>query len=517
VDVAYADVVLQVHTPFGASFVAGQTYSGYDGLALFTSLLPQSNVTVFASDYDRRGSTNATLLQGVNPVDVVVVKAPFLVKAYAIDALLGTPVAFAQFTATANGNPIGSCQGNGCDLPFLSATDVNVSVSADGFVGSSNSFYLYEGVEQNVTLYLVNASALDDSFVQWLGIYAENGRPAGDLIPGKSYQVRLGLFSANAEQTGVVLDTGYDGAYVSGVAPSGFSEKGGYAQSCFGGNLEYGDYAPEYAWADVGYNGAANGPVAFNLSIDPGIVLDAATKSKELALAYRSYIVREGNYLRSPFDEQLGVLPAEANPSGCSGQVAAYTQNVIVKSASTTCSEEACVSIDFGQGLNRSFQGLSVQSLPVIGNQSPNFVRVFYAVEFFRPPSDAHLRLFAPDSGYLWYNATTPILGDGLLQGSKRCDFRRGLDVPVLNASFDLDLSELSQCSNFGLPLLFEGVAIGRPLMAGQANVSLSLMTSSNTTTHQSFATIRGYGVSANRFGIVEAALSQEQNANPDA
>ncbi len=515
--VAYADVVLQQITDFGGGFVVAQTYSGYDGTALFTSLLPQSNVSVLASDYDRRGSANATLLQGVNEVNVTVSKAPFLVKAYAVDALSRTFVQAASFEAFAAGQSIGSCQGNGCDLPFLSATDVNVSVSADGFVGSSNFFYLYEGVDQNITLFLVNATSLNDTFVQWLGIYADNGRPSGDLVPGKSYQVRLGLFNAGVDPSGVVLDTGYDGAYIAGVAPAGFYQKGGYSQSCFGGDLDFGDFAPQSAWADVRYNGAVSGPVAFNLTIDSSIQLDAATKTRLLNLSYRSYGIRNNDFLRNPFDGVLGVAPDSSHPSGCPGQVAAYVTPVTVKSVSTTCSEDGCVSLDFSQGFNRSFDGLDVQSLPLIGNQTPNFVHVFYTVEFFRPPTNARIQLSGPETGILWYNATTPILGDGLLEGSKRCDFRRGLNQAKLNASFSVDLSEISQCSNFGLPLRFEGVAVGRPLAAGRANVTLSLVSGPNTTSHSSHVNIRGYGVSANRFGIVEARLSQENNANADA
>ncbi|MBI4361066.1 carboxypeptidase regulatory-like domain-containing protein [Candidatus Micrarchaeota archaeon] len=525
VDASYADVVLQQKTDFGSWFVVEPAeYAGASGRVLFTGLVPQSQVQVIATLYDLNGSAQATLVQGLNELEVVLSKPPFQVRAYAVDALANAYVSDARFDALVNGELVGQCQGNGCLLTVISAENVYVNASADGFVSSGNAFYLYEGLDSNVTLYLVNQSALEDVHVQWQGLYGSNGREVSELRPGRMYEARLQVFSKNADATGVVLDTQNDDAPVSGLTPNGFEQKGSYAGSCFAQDADF-EY-PRQAWVDVRYAGTVNGQVQFNFTLDPDITLDAATKTKVLELAYRAYVVRGSDYLRNPFDASLSTRPHEDHPSGCSGQTAVYVQNVTVKSDSTTCNALGCVTLNFRQGQRFAPTLFEADNQVLFNSTKLDPLYVFYTVEFFSGPTTS-TRLVAdwPDNRLVFINATHPVVGDSVLGNSKRCEFsdaKKQRSISLWASSLELDLRDLALCSNYApptrsRPLRFDGVAYARALEAGSSDVALTLSNGTDSVSQPASFSVSGFGVAANEFGIVEARLSQVQNALPDA
>ena len=515
---SYADVVLHKQHADGYWFVLDQQSTTHNGEAMFTRLAIGSKIKAKVALYDESGEANATLVQGVNRLQVNLSKTPFLVKAYAYDPLARQFVANARFVSFVGNKTVGQCQGNGCNLTMRSGEDVSVNVSADGFVGSQNSFYLYEGIDRNVTLYLVNESVLADTYVQWQGLFTSQNRPvSGSLKPGYSYLAKVQMFSRNADQSGVVLDTQNDDVIVSGLDPSGFDVKGSYAESCYASAIS--DFERSRAsWVDTRYNGAASGLVTFNVSLEPSMTLDTRTKTKVLSLAYRSYIVRGSDYVRHPYDAALLTRPASPHASGCP-DTAALHRNYTIKSLSTTCDGQACLSLTFAQGAESGSDGFSAHNQVLVNNRRLEPLQVYYKVELFsRPTANTELVLQAPASGLVLFNATTPIIGSATLGTGKRCDFLRGKSFDVWNASFGLNLSDLTQCTNYALPLRFEGVAKGRVLQAGSVNVSLVLRGLNETPLeHAAALDISGFGVSANEHGIVEAQLGQPENQLADA
>ena len=515
---SYADVVLHMQSPEGFWFVLDQLSATNKGEAMFTRLAINSTVKAKVSLYDESGEANATLVQGVNRLQVNLSKTPFLVKAFAYDPLARQFVPTARFVSFIGNKTVGQCQGNGCMLKMVSGEDTWVNASAEGYVGSQSSFYLYEGIERNVTLYLVNESVLADTFVQWQGLFTSQNRPvSGSLKPGYSYLAKVQLFSKNADQSGVVLDTQNDDVTISGLDPSGFDVKGTYAESCYSTAIS--DFERSRAsWADTRYNGAANGAVTFNITLESSMALDARTKTKALSLAYRSYIVRGSDYIRHPYDAALTTRPASPHASGCPDTLSLH-KNYTVKSLSTTCDGQACVSLKFAQGREQGSDGFSAQSQVLVNGRKLDPFFIYYTVELFsRPTPNTRLVLQAPSSGLVLFNATTPIIGPATLGTGKRCDFLRGKPFDVWNASFGLNLSDFTACTNFGLPLRFEGVAKGRVLEAGSVNVSLVLRGLNETPLmHSAAVAVSGFGVSANEYGIVEAQLGQLENQLADA
>ncbi len=520
----YADVVLQQQTEFGSWYVVDQQSTDVQGRARFAQLLIGAKVNAKATLYAQSGEANATLVQGVNPIELLIARTPFRITAYGYDPLTRQYVALARFASFIGNRTIGTCDGNACLLTVLSGEDVTLNVSADGYVGSERTVYLYEGIDSNVTLFLINSSALSDTFIQWDGLYTEQNRPvSGTLRPGSSYFAKLQVFSRDAEQSGVVLDTQNDDVYIAGLNPPGFEVKGSYADSCYPSAVDFD--RDHVAWADTRYNGAANGAVVFNVSLEPTMSLDQRTRTKVVSFGYRSYIVRGNQYLRNPFDPVLGTQPGQTHPSGC--PAAMNFRNYTAKSTGTTCNGQACISLRFSQGSDSGTQDFHAQNQVLVNNRTLDPFFVYYSVEFFvRPSNGTRLELRAPASGLLLFNATTPIKGPSPLGTGVLCEKQSRLarQLEITNASFGLDLGNLTRCTNYAetgtLKYAFEGVAKGRVLQAGSANVSLVLSGLNETAAplvHSAFVTVEGFGVAADEYGIVEAQLGQPENQNADA
>ncbi|MBI5036010.1 hypothetical protein HZC09_01575, partial [Candidatus Micrarchaeota archaeon] len=127
-------------------------------------------------------------------------------------------------------------------------------------------------------------------------------------------------------------------------------------------------------------------------------------------------------------------------------------------------------------------------------------------------------RLEAPERNAVMWNATTPILGDSpVAQGKKSCDILKGKAFAVNGNNFTIDFAELKKCSNFAIPMRFEGVAVSRALGAGDADVKGTLTTGAKSVAHTSRMTVEGFGVEADENAIIEARMHQENNVMPDA
>ncbi|MBI5225821.1 hypothetical protein HY994_01110 [Candidatus Micrarchaeota archaeon] len=512
---SYSDMVLKAKTYFGAWYVSDQKTASGTGEALFSGMLVGTVVNVTASTYDQSGSANATLVQGVNRLQLHLSKRPFQVRAFAYDPLSRQYVANASFQSFVGSRNVGACLGNGCMLTMVSGEDVGVTVSAEGYVGTPDMFNLYEGIERNVTLYLVNSSALNDTFIQWIGLFNERNQLAGvPLKPGHSYLARVKVFSKDAQQTGVVMNTQNDDVTITGVDPAGFDTKGSYADSCYASPVNFAN--SQNAWVDVRYNGATNGSVTFNVTLDSQMALEPRTKTKTLSLAYRSYIVRGTDYLRNPYDPSLTTRPGQTHPSGCPAR--AYAQNFTVKSTGTTCNGQACLTLRFAQGEAEGTDSIDVRNQILVDNATrlePFYV--YYSLELFTAPnSSARLSFGAPSENLVLFNASTPFIGPSTLGTGMMCDLRRGVPFAVWKSSFSLNLSELGRCTNFGLPLRMDGVAKGRVLQNGTANLSLTLSGFNSTLMHSGLVQVDGYGVAANDFAIVESVLGQGENQLSD-
>ncbi|MBI2445623.1 hypothetical protein HYV43_04510 [Candidatus Micrarchaeota archaeon] len=522
---AYADVVLQQRTEFGSWAVVDQQSANHQGLAQFAQLPIGAQVKVRATLYEQSGEANATLVQGINPLDVRIARTPFRITAYGYDPLTRRYVPSARFASRVGNKTVGQCDGNGCRLTVVSGEDVTFNVSADGYVGSERTVYLYEGVDSNVTLYLVNSSALADTYVQWDGLFTSQNRPvSGSLKPGHSYLARLQVFSHEADQSGVVLDTQNDDALIAGLDPQGFDVKGSYGDSCYPTAVDFA--RDRVAWVDSRYNGAASGSVVFNVSLEPDMALDPRTRTKVLSFGYRSYIVRGADYLRNPFDPALSTQPGQSHPSGC--PAAMYYRNYTVKSTGTTCNGQACLTLRFAQGSESGGQDFQAENQVLVNRRALIPFFVFYDVEFFsRPGNETRMDFLAPANRIVVFNATTPIKGPSPLGTGLNCekDSLKARTFGVLNASFGIDLGNLTRCTNYneqsaGLKYSFKGVAKSRVLEAGRANVSLvisGLNATSAPLVHSAVFDVSGFGVTADQNAIVEAVLGQPENQLSDS
>ncbi len=439
------------------------------------------------------------------------------VHAFAVEPISGNSVSAPRFTSQFLGSNY-SCVGNGCLLTVPLDFAFQVSSSASGFLPFSDSLVLSQA-DKNLTVYLVSEELLKDSYVKLLRVVDSEGKEVpqagGWLSPGTNYAALFQLATKDALESGIVFSTGSDEVQIIGNSPQAPASKQlGFALACEPEQANY-QSGTAYSTVDLLYAGAVNQVIAFNFTVPAEIALDPLTKSKVINFTYRSYIIRDGQYVRNPFDRELLGKAGSQLKSGCTSP--AFEKKLEVRSPTTTCTDFACVSLSFNQGGNEGSAGFEAQSLSNLVENESEYTPLFlyYQVDLLKPFTGAlSLNFSSSPLNLLALTATNPVGEFG-----SSCDFENGLEQRVFSSSFALDLSNLSSCTNFfqpspGNPLTLKGVISAKPLSGtNHTDLSLTLLGEAVPTAHYTWMKIIGNEITANELGIFEANLTQDFNS----
>ncbi|MFA4946505.1 MAG: carboxypeptidase-like regulatory domain-containing protein [Candidatus Micrarchaeia archaeon] len=494
-------------TSFGYAYALAPTKeTDEDGFVDFGGLPRGLVVRVNATVGGGTGSSTVTLADENNTAQIILYWEDAFIEASAANLLTNESVS-ASFTASWEGGS-SSCSGTECTLVVKPRKPLNITANANGF----ESFEGIENLEPNetiaVTYYLYPSNALEGSALVFLKATSTQALHYGETVSslklGGVYTVYYNFYAADADLRGAYFRAGGDAgangdALITGRHPPAAVEYAGTA-ACDASEYETGE---EYAWLDLGY--AANAPalLAVNITIDENAELDEYTHESELVFFARSYLKQGANWLRSPFDPTLAADADAPLESGCSSP--ANNESFTILSPKTTCSNGACVTLEFQQGGGSLVgEGFEAETMLGVSAQDEGFepLLMHYSVELFKDLGDASALSFNSLAANTEVIAVTVPNAD--CSGEETIELNGG--------AFALDVSRLKACPNYHpyapetYPenFVFSGVIYTRPLApVEQTPVVLEFETASVKSRHDSWYSITEGGSGEGEYASV--------------
>ncbi|MEM0475866.1 MAG: hypothetical protein QW343_03665, partial [Candidatus Norongarragalinales archaeon] len=488
-----ADFVLFTTNVKGQLYrVAERSASTTKNLVSFDGLRRGSSVMVNASKGAAFGSTNAVLAAENNFVNVTLAAPLALLRFQAVDLETSEPIESAQFAVTRLGANVGSCLGVNCTVAIRSGRFYNASAAARSFLPESFEFENVKALpeqEVNLTAEMLALDAVEQTAASLQGVFeVETGLPATHLVAGREYAARFqlaakpglegtGLHVAFAEEE-IAFFTGYSPRAAVELASASSEESGCEGADGVEKPLDFKEN--KYEWLDLEYDGSRNSVVEAKFKISPDASLDPRTHQGKLTLRWRSF-GRKGEgaatkIYRNPFDATLGVELDSPLESGCNAESLEKKLPV----SATTCDDYSCLWLSFEQGEKEGGDGFEAKSMKRVNPESKDYkpLLVHYAIDFLKQPKQLEglkLAFTAPQANLAFKKHSDP-LADASDCGSQK-EF-----VLDSSGSWQLDLTRVAQCSNYGrFPLRLEGIAEAVPLEPSD-KVDLQLVLASSTT-----------------------------------
>ncbi|MCX6767901.1 MAG: hypothetical protein NTY90_04205, partial [Candidatus Micrarchaeota archaeon] len=289
-------------------------------------------------------NTLVALSDAANEAEITLVLYPASLQLSAFNALTNSSVP-ATFTIYTGNLTVASCSSSAepCTASVFANIPLQISVVANGYFDLPGfDAVLVPDEARGVSLPLISKASVENSLVYFVGLFNERGEKVNNAELGTAVQARFQVASAAGEKAGLFVRVGESAeAGVSGHSPKvGFYAGSGF--DCSGTEAE--DYkGTTYKWVDLFYD--ATRPVGTIFSLD--IKVSPTSDRSTLDLYYRSYLVKNGTWLRNPFDQELGVQESTPNKQSCLAE--SFKVSFPIGAPNTVCSERACVSTTYEQ------------------------------------------------------------------------------------------------------------------------------------------------------------------------
>ncbi|MFH1779757.1 MAG: hypothetical protein ABH803_01270 [Candidatus Micrarchaeota archaeon] len=438
---------------FYGRFLVDYGVTGIDGSELFEGLVRDASYVVKASNGNRNAEGTIVLTQEQNQLKLILQDVPAVITVQAVDYITLAPLPSASFQAFLDENKVAECSGVDCEL-IVPPGNIVVNASAVGFVSSEQELLVFPGELIHLQIKLLNEDLLDDSFVVFKGVKTLEGRLISDgkLLQGKSYTVELELFSVDADETGVFFT--FDDslkAFISDAKPIGFSNKVSEDASCTFDEVTSFEEGSEYSWVQLEYSGEVHKTISIDFTVRPDISLDPTTGTIDLDLSYRSFIVRDGNWLRNPFEKRCGLDADQTSglESCCNAEL--ITQAFVVGDPARSCTAFGCINLFFQQGDKFGAQDFTIESILNLDNpQEYTPASAFFTIELFKPLDAYSDFKFSFPEGFISVDGVEIPLNETISKGVIYCD-GWNFEPVITNAEgkLEIDLSGLKDCSNY--------------------------------------------------------------------
>ncbi|HLC48124.1 MAG TPA: carboxypeptidase-like regulatory domain-containing protein [Candidatus Norongarragalinales archaeon] len=353
-----AGAVVKVYSEIEGFHTSGMSDS--DGAIQF--LLAKNMNYQVVSEYNGVKGVASVALDGDKELVIFLGEAVETVKVSAIDAITQEEVEATFYSQYVN-DTFDSCFGKGCNLFVKTLIDAQIKVTAAGYLERTTMFK--PSGEGTVLVIDLIPMDYEGTFVKFMGIFNSIGREVQDVETGEEYTAKILLAAPFAQKVGAYFRIGKETTAESDVAaipgyasrPSATTvlKSASYSQTSSCAD----EPGTEFKWMNAEYESAESQEVGFRFKLKSN-----AERETSLPYYYRGYAVKDGNYLRVPEDEELGMQEKSAIVDWCKAK-ANEGEISIRKTSKYSCNSIGCLTVSLEQdGLEgaKNFQARVVKS-----------------------------------------------------------------------------------------------------------------------------------------------------------